>query len=147
MPLSLPALSSGLADGFARPAADAAGCAAQWADAVKSHATAIVPASATVEAAAAALEGQLAEAFSAPSAISGMESAFAAFAAAVGGGMAGWTPVPPPGPVGFAAHFAQDPPPATHSDAAGEVASLVDTWMKTGSATLIAPPFTVTNWT
>jgi hypothetical protein len=75
-----------------------------------------------------------------------MESAFTAFAAAVGLGMAGWTPVPPPGPVGFAGQFAQDPPPATHAAAAGVIADLIDAWFTSGSATLNVPPFTVANW-
>jgi hypothetical protein len=98
-----------------------------------------------VTAAAEALEGQLAAAFASPNAIPDMESAFAAFAAAVGLGMAGWTPTPPAGPVGFAGQFG-GPAPETHGAAAGAIASIIDTWMRTGSATLVAPPFTVAPW-
>jgi hypothetical protein len=74
-----------------------------------------------------------------------METGFAAFAAAVGLGMAGYTPVPPAAPVGFATQFA-GPKPETHAAAAQEIASLINDWLTTGSATLIAPPFTVVPW-
>ena len=48
--------------------------------------------------------------------------------------MAGYTPTPPPGPVGFAARFAAASP-ATHAAAAAAMAGIIDTWMRTGSAT------------
>lgn len=147
MPLNLPALSGQLADGFASPAADAAGCAAQWASAVEAYASGIVPPSLSVSTAAAQLEAALAGAFSSPNAIPGMESAFTAFGAAVGLGMAPlYAAVPPPAPVGFAAQFG-GPAPATHAAAASAIAGLIDTWMKTGTATLVAPPNTLTPWT
>jgi hypothetical protein len=145
MPLNLGALTGGLQSTFASPPADAAGCAAQWADAAEAWASSLVPASTTVTSAAAVLEGQLASAFGSPNAIPGMESAFAAFGVAVGLGMAGFTPVPPAGPVGFASIFG-GPAPETHAQAASAVAGALDAWMKTGSATLIAPPFTVVPW-
>lgn len=63
-----------------------------------------------------------------------MEAAFAAFAATVGSGMTGFVATPPPSPVGFATQFAL-PPPATHAEAGEAIASLVDTWLKTGTAT------------
>jgi hypothetical protein len=77
-----------------------------------------------------------------------MEAAFTAFGAAVGVGMAGagFAAVPPAGPVGFAAQFG-GPAPSTHADAAQQIASRIDLWMKTGTATLIAPPNTPVNWT
>jgi hypothetical protein len=75
-----------------------------------------------------------------------MESAFAAFAVTVGGGMVGFTPTPPAAPVGFASQFG-GPKPATAADAASQIASLIDTWMRSGIGTLIAPPNTPTPWT
>lgn len=148
MPLNLPALSNGLASCFSAPAADAAGCGQQWADAVKEYAAGIVPPvpMPALEAAAAALAGALGGAFSNPSAIAGMESAFSAFGASVALGMAPtFAGVPPAGPVGFAAQFG-GAAPETHNEAASAIASRIDTWMKTGSATLVAPPNTVTPW-
>jgi hypothetical protein len=146
MPLDVSALSSGLAECFAHPAADAAGCAGQWADAAQAYASGIVPPSTTVNAAAEALEGALAGAFASPAAIPVMESAFAAFAVSIASGMAPlFTGAPPSGPVGFAGQFA-GPAPETHGEAAGAIASLIDTWMKSGTATLVALPNTVTSW-
>lgn len=145
MPLALPALQSGIENVAANPPATAAGCAQAWADAVQAYAGGIVPPSATVAAAAAALAGALTAAFQSPAAAPGMESAFAAFAASVGGGMAGFAPVPPPAPVGFASQFS-GPAPPSHSAAASAIAGLIDTWLRTGSATLIAPPNTLVPW-
>lgn len=146
MPLDPTALQSGLESVLASPPPTAAECAQGWADAVADWASGIVPASAAVASAAAALASALASAFEAPSAVPGLESAFAAFAGAVGLGMAGYTPVPPPAPVGFAAQFS-GPHPPTHAAAAQAIAGLIDTWMRTGTATLIAPPNTVMPWT
>jgi len=134
MPLDLPALTSGLNDVASSPPPTAAGCAASWASAARDHALGVAPASSTVAAAAAALAASLAAAFDSDDAAPGMETAFAAFAATIGGGMAGFVPTPPPGPVGFAAQFS-GPKPATHAAAAGAVATLIDTWMRTGTAT------------
>jgi heme/copper-type cytochrome/quinol oxidase subunit 1 len=87
-----------------------------------------------VAAAAATLEGALATAFAASAAAPGMESAFAAFAATVGTGMApAFVATPPAGQVGFATQFLAQP--ATHALAAAAISGLIDTWMKTGSAT------------
>jgi hypothetical protein len=54
--------------------------------------------------------------------------------------------VPPAGPVGFAAQFG-GAAPETHAAAGGAIAGRIDAWMKTGSATLVAPPNTPTTWT
>lgn|GEM_PF-2119123 len=145
MPLNLSALSSGLQSTFESPPDGYAACAQSWADAVQGWAASIVPASTTVASASAALASSLAGAFAAPSAIPGMESAFAAFAVTVGGGMAGFVPTPPPAPVGFAAQFGGAKPP-TAAAAASAIASLINTWMKTGLSTLVAPPNTVIPW-
>lgn len=136
MPLALPSLQSGLQGVFASPEATAAACAQKWADAMKSYATSIVPASTTVNAASAALSTALAGAFGSlhePYGIAAMETAFTAFATAVGGGMAGFTPTPPTGPVGFAGQFEDHP--ETHAAAATAIAGIIDTWMRTGTAT------------
>jgi hypothetical protein len=147
MPLVAATLQSGLQSAFASPAPDYAGCAQAWANAVGSYAAAIAPPSATVAAAQSALSGALASAFAAPNAVPGMESAFASFAATIGAGMAGagFSAIPPPAPVGFGPQFA-GPKPATHADAAGQIAALVDAWMHTGIAVLIAPPNTPQPW-
>jgi hypothetical protein len=63
-----------------------------------------------------------------------MESAFLTFATTVGAGMTGYTPTPPPAPVGFAAHFSA-PHPESHAEAAASIAPLIDTWLRTGTAT------------
>jgi hypothetical protein len=57
-----------------------------------------------------------------------------------------FTGAPPAGQVGFAPQFG-GAPPQTHGEAAGAIAGRIDAWMKTGSATLVAPPNTVTPWT
>lgn len=146
MPLVVSTLSSALASNFAAPAADAAGCGQQWADAVQAYAAAVVPPSTTVAAAAATLAGALGSAFASPSAIGPMETAFAAFGATVASGMApAFTGVPPAGPVGFASVFG-GALPETHGEAASNVASAIDAWMKSGSATLVAPPNTTAPW-
>jgi hypothetical protein len=146
MPLLLPSLQSGLQAVFAAPEATAAACAQKWADAVKTYAAGVVPASTAVTAAATALSTSLASAFASledPYGIDAMETAFTTFGAAVGAGMAGFVAVPPPGPVGFAAQFATHP--ATHAAAATAIAGKINTWMKTGTAAPVAggPP---ANW-
>jgi len=148
MPLALPALTSQLQSLFANPPPDAAACAQAWGNAMGAYASAVIPASTTVAAAASALSAALAGPFGAPNAAPAMESAFAQFALTVGGGMAaaGFAAVPPPAPVGFAPLFA-GPKPASHADAAQSIAGQIDTWMKTGTATLVAPPNTLVPWT
>src|SRR5690606_15765077 len=129
-------------DGELSATATRTACAQAWADALEAYATAIVPPSTTVTAAAAALATALDGAFAQPSALAAMETAFAAFAGAVGGGMAGYTPTPPPAPVGFASLVAGGNVDS-HEDAAANWADLIDAWMTTGLSTLIAPPNTV----
>jgi len=145
MPLAVPALQSALEQLAAHPPATSAQCAQAWANAMQSYAAGIVPASVTVAAASATLAGALTSAFGAPAAAPGMESAFAAFAVTVGGGMAGFVPTLPAGPVGFAAQFS-GPKPATHVAAAQALANRIHTWMSTGVATLAVPPNTPVPW-
>jgi hypothetical protein len=156
MPLDTAALGSAIEDLFVDPpkpsdpsnvaAAKAecdSACAAAWADAMKAYASDVVPPSTTVEAAAATLEGALPAAFKGAPAT--METAFAAFALTVAGGMAPtFTGVPPAGPVGFAALLAAVV--TDRSAAAAAFAAKIDTWFRTGTATLVAPPNTVSTW-
>lgn len=154
MPLLLPALQSGLQSLFAGPpqapaAALTRTLAAQsWVNAVQAWVVGIIPPSATVAPACAALSTQLASIFAthaAPFAGPAMDQAFASFAVTVGGGMAGYAPVPPVAPLGLANQFSA-PHPATHADAATAIATLIDGWMRTGISTLIAPPNTPVPW-
>lgn len=148
MPLLPATLSTDLEAIFADPPDTRALCAQAWADAVKAYAAGIVPPSTTVTAAAATLSTALAGAFAtveAPYAGPAMETAFAAFAVTVGGGMTGYTPTPPAGTVGFADQFA-GAAPETHADAADAISGLIHDWLTTGTSTLIASPFTVVPW-
>lgn len=147
MPLVASTLQSQLESLFAAPPPNASGCAQGWANAMQAYAAGIVPPSTTVSGAAATLASALTAPFGAPNAGAAMETAFAAFALTVGGGMAaaGFAATPPPSPVGFAALFS-GPKPATHADAAQQIATAIDTWMRTGIATLIAPPNTPQPW-
>jgi hypothetical protein len=145
MPLNTAGLTSDLEALFADPPPTAAECALAWADAAEAWASGIVPPSTTVSASKAALAASLAGAFATPAAAPLMETAFLTFATAVGLGMAGYAPVPPVAPIGFAPQFA-GPKPETHVEAAQQLASLLDDWMKTGTATLLVPPFTVLLW-
>lgn len=134
MALNLPALEAGLESVASSPPATSAQCAEAWADAIESYTLLVVPTSTTVSVAAIALASDLLSAFDSGDAPPTMELALAQFATTVGGGMAGFTATPPPGPVGFAAEFAP-PFPATHAAAAASVGALIDTWMRTGTAT------------
>jgi hypothetical protein len=145
MPLNAAGLQSDLEALFAEPPATAAECAQAWADAAEAWASGIVPPSTTVSAAKAALAASLGGAFATPAAAPLMETAFLTFATAVGLGMAGYAPVPPPAPIGLAVQFA-GPKPPTHAAAAQQIGSLLDLWMKTGTATLLVPPFTILTW-
>jgi hypothetical protein len=134
MPLNSAALQSGILAVCSSPGPSVAACAQQWADAMGNYASGVIPPSLTVDAAKSALVGALTSAFAtfAPPA---METAFAAFAATVGAGMApGFVATPPPRPVGFAA-LAAPPAPLSHADAAARTATLIDTWMRSATAT------------
>ena len=154
MPLDAAGLQSDLEAFFADPhivlvagevdvTASRLACAREWADAMQAYAADIVPPSTTVVAAAAALKGSLASAFALPSASTAVDAAFLAFATAIGGGMAGFTPAPPLAPLSVATLLGATA--ATHADAATSFASTIDVWMKTGTATPIpsGPP---ANW-
>lgn len=146
MPLDSSLLANKLAALFADPPPDAGACGQAWGDAMKDYAAGLVPPSTAVAAAAGTLGGALGAAFATPSAIGGMEAAFAAFGATVALGQAPlYTGAPPADPVGFAAQFG-GPAPETHGAAASAIAGRIHTWMATGSATLVALPNTVLPW-
>lgn len=135
MPLNTAGLQSDLLSLFSSPAPSTAACAQQWANALVSYASAVVPPSLTVSAAGAALASSLTGAFAAPAAAPLMELAFATFAATVGAGMLpAFVAAPPPRPVGFAAQFLA-PAPTTHAEAAANFTSLIDGWMRSATST------------
>lgn len=145
MPLDASGLAGNLNTLFGSPPDNISDCAASWASAMESYTTGIVPASITVTLAANALESNLITTFAnngSPSMLTSLESDFALFASGVALGMIGYNSVPPPGPVGFASIGTQ-----TSNAGASLVWTVeIDTWMRTGVSTLIAPPFTVVPW-
>ena len=146
MPLSPSGLQSDLETLFSEAPQTAMGCAQAWADAMGSYAAGVVPPSTTVSAASSALVAPLQAAFSSAAAAPGFDAAMLAFATSVAGGMAPtFTGVPPPAPLGIATMLVtmRD----THAAAAADFASHIHTWMLTGTAILVAPPFTVLTWT
>lgn len=147
MPLLISALQTGLPGaGEADYPTTIEGCAAAWRQAIEGWAAGIVPPSTTVGAAAAALEGQLVAAFTASS-LSAVDDALTAFALAVGVGMLpAYVAVPPAAGPGLVVLLRNARPP-TRQAAIDLVAGTLDTWMRTGTATLVAPPFTVLPWT
>jgi hypothetical protein len=137
VPLVKAALRDALEVVFTSPDATAVDNAQAWADAVRVYAVGVEPAAVppAVAAAANALAAALAGAFAASAAVPGMEAAFATFAAALGAAMApAFVAVPPAGPVGFAS-LASGPMPDTAAAGADRIAGLIDTWIKTGTAT------------
>lgn len=145
MPLNPTSLQSSLGSLFANPPPGGAACAQAWADAINGYAASIVPPSTTVAAAVTALASALAAAFSSPTAAPAFDAAFTAFAVTVAAGMLPtFTGVPPPAPLNIAAQLAVNQP--THAAAAAAFAALLDAWFRTGTAVLVAPPFTVVPW-
>lgn len=132
MPLNAASLTSDLIDlGDPGSAAEAAEL---WATAIGSYASGVVPPSATVSAAQGVLQTALAAAFVTPAAAPLMEVAFLAFGASVGLGMApAFIAVPPAAPVGFVPFMLVMKP--SRAAAMAQLAGLIDTWMKTGTAT------------
>jgi len=90
------------------------------------------------------MAGALQTAFEGADAVAGFDAAFTAFAATVATGMLpAFTGTPPTAPLGVSTLLLAPQP--THAAAAATFASLIDTWMKTGSATSV-PPGTVLTW-
>ena len=145
MPLDAVTLQNELEALFEAPPHTAAGCAGLWAAAMLDYAADVVPPSTTVSAAAETLAGALTSAFGSPSAAPAVDAAFTAFAASVGLGMApAFAATPPASPLGIADLLLGSQP--THAAAAAAFAALIDEWFRTGSAQLVAPPFTVVVW-
>lgn len=145
MPLDPDGLQDALEDFFAEPSvvlkpdgtadipASQAACANEWGAIMADYAADIAPPSTTVSAAAATLASSLAAAFATPAAAAAVDAAFSAFAATVGTGMApSFVATPPAAPPGFATQLLTSQP--THAAAAAAFATLIDTWMKTGTA-------------
>jgi hypothetical protein len=149
MPLAPSAFESAIAalTGAGSPASKAAAATA-WGNAVGAMFAGVLPASTAVAAATATLKTAIESAFGntvAATTAAALESAFAAFATTVAAGMLPlYTGTPPAGPVGFAGLLTTDQP--SLDDAAAAWADALDTWAQTGTAALVAPPNTVSNW-
>lgn len=115
-----------------------AALASEWSAAITAWASAIVPPSAAVTAAGEAFEVSLLAAFNNPDQAARLPlvtTAFTTWAVTVGGGMApAFVAVPPPAPVPWAAAFAGGNLPTRVAGVAA-VASTLDAWARTGTAT------------
>jgi len=142
MPLNPSSLQSDLEALFGDPPSTAYLAAQAWGDAVRGYAAGVVPVSTTVSTAASALQASLQASFGSPSAASSIDTAFMTFATAVGVGMLPlFTGIVPPHPLGIATLLSGTQP--THASAAAAFSSLIDGWLRTGSATLVLPPNTL----
>ena len=127
------------------PPATHAAAAAAGSDAIATYAGDVIPATTTAASGAALLLSAFLSAFQSPDASLGMESGVLAYGATVGLGMLpAYAAVAPVAPVGFAALFAGISGNA--AAAAQNVADSIDIWIKTGTATLVAPPNTPVVW-
>lgn len=130
--------------------------AAAWAAAVAAYAETVAPPLLQpVLPAQEALEATLLDAFGRPavSVADALEASFMMFGATVAllmaplpPGIPIWVPVPPPGLVGFQSLFDQRPYPTTRAAGVLRLATRIDAWMRTGTATLALPPNTATTW-
>ncbi len=145
MALSKSKLKQAFKDIADNPPSTHAEAADLWAQALVDYASDVVPPSVGVSALKGALVGVFTGAFSSVAAAPLMEPAMTTFGAGVGAGMApAFVAVPPAGPVGFALLWVST---TDNTDqAADDLASAIDTWMKTGKATAIAPGSTPINW-
>lgn len=135
MAVDLSGLEDALEQLAASPRSSAAAAAQGWASACQDYAAGVVPASTSVATATPALASALETAFGQLSSAAAMETAFTAWATAVGLGMApAFVSTPPPAPIGLASLFAGDNP-ATHAAAASRLGSALDTWFRTGTGT------------
>jgi hypothetical protein len=117
--------------------------AKDWATAVDAYASAVIPPSTTAAAAKSALQGALAGMSAPGAALVAFPAAFTAYAAALGGGMApAFVAVPPPAPLVLAPVFALGMTGAPASAVVAQIASIIDLWFRTGTATPAAggPP-------
>lgn len=149
MPLAQPVLESSLRSLFSQPPNTVQACAQSWADALEAYFLPVFPVSTTVSAAAEALVPSLVQTFTtsttAFTTAAQMEASFLTFATTVATGMApGYTGLPPTAQVGFLSLFSVVR--ETTDQAVAAFTQAIVTWSLTGTATLVAPPFTVTNW-
>jgi len=107
-----------------------------WATAVDAYASAVIPPSTAAAAAKSAMQGAL-TGMSAPGAAAvAFPGAFSAYAATLGGGMApAFIAVPPPAPLVLAPVFILGMTGAPASAVVAMMASIIDVWFKTGTAT------------
>ena len=139
MPLDTATLKTDLEALFATPSIVATTLATQWSDAFEAWAGTVTPVTSAATAAAATLNTALIPIFATvgvpATKLAAMDTAFAAFANAIGLGMApAFTPVSPPLTPGFVAEAAP-PFPTTHLAASIKWGDFYDTWFKTGEAT------------
>ena len=139
MALDTPTLKTDLEALFAAPSLVASTLATQWSDAFDAWGGTVTPATSAATAAAATLNAALIPIFSSvgvpATKLAAMDTAFVAFALAIGLGMApAFTPVVPPATPGFGAE-AVPPFPTTHLAASIKWGDFYDAWFKTGTAT------------
>lgn len=118
-----------------------------WSDVADALLMGVIPASTTASAAKSAFIGIMSAVNSnTPNGLMLLDNAFVAYAATISGGMSPlYTGTPPPSPPGLPALLSS---PSTSANAvANQIGTLLSTWAKTGTATLVAPPFTVSAWT
>lgn len=131
MPLVSATLANALESLFDEPPLPVTSCAGPWADGMEAYAAAVVPPSTTVGTAAVAFESALATMDQADQAQTVIQTALTAFATAVALGMQpAFTGVPPASSWSYS--FSNT---ISASEAAQGIASSIDTWMKTGTAT------------
>ena len=150
MTLDISALNSGLTTLFTAPPDSFLGCANQWAEAVYNYSFLVIPTSTTAAAAKEALAASLNSAFStsvsAAVTATNMEAAFSAYATTLAIGMLpAYTGIPPAGSIGFVDIF-EGEPPVDVTTAVTTFSSAISSWFLTGTATLVAPPYTVLTW-
>lgn len=145
MPLDPSGLQSDLASLFASPPVVMDGddvdygssrqaCAAEWANAMTSYASAIIPASGALAGASFGLSVALTSAFATSPCGAAVDAAFQTWAVAIGAGMApAFVATPPASPPGFASGLGTVQ--TSHAAAAAYWAGVIDAWCRTGTAT------------
>lgn len=129
--------------------------AQQWANAARDWMATVVPPSTAVAAASTQLQAQLLTVFRVqatphppPNSGAQIDAAFAVFGATIALGMLpAYTAAPPPGVPGFAQAALRGSYARTRAQGAQQVASMLQQWALTGTAVLVAPPFTPVVWT
>jgi len=134
MALDKDALAAGMKSISDNPPTSHEGAAGLWRTEIIDYVSAVVPVTALLPTDEEAFESSLATAFASEDAVPGMETAFTTLGVAIGTGMApAFTAVPPAGPVGWATLFSGTTDDT--QEAADNIATAIDDWMKTGTAT------------